>query len=64
MAIISFMIDASYCVIVFDEIGDATLERAVFDSFEESQDFAGRKLRAGYCVSVYPFNDAVRSASC
>jgi hypothetical protein len=45
----------AYCVIVLDEKGHATLERVVFDSFVESQAFAGTKLQAGYCVSLYPF---------
>ena len=49
------MVVASYCVAVLDEKGVSTLERVAFDSFAETQAFAGTKLQAGYCVSVYPF---------
>ena len=49
------MVVASYCVVVLDEKGVSTLERVAFDSFVEAQAFAGTKLEAGYCVSVYPF---------
>ena len=50
------MVVASYCVAVLDEKGVSTLERVAFDSFVETQSFAGTKLRAGYFVSVYPFS--------